>query len=60
MSETRWSVGTGVFKAFMEEEVVSFIKGIPAIDWVINATFNNFSVILWLSVLLVDETGVPG
>ena len=27
---------------------------------VFNATFNNISVILWLSVLLVEETGVPG
>jgi len=26
---------------------------------VFNATFNNISVILWLSVLLVEETGVP-
>jgi len=25
-----------------------------------NATFNNISVILWRSVLLVDETRVPG
>ena len=25
---------------------------------VFNATFNNISVILWLSVLLVEETGV--
>jgi hypothetical protein len=24
-----------------------------------NATFNNISVILWRSVLLVEETGVP-
>ena len=27
---------------------------------VFNATFNNISVILWLSVLLVEETGGPG
>ena len=27
---------------------------------VFNVTFNNFSVILWQSVLLVEETGVPG
>jgi len=27
---------------------------------VFNSTFNNISVILWRSVLLVDETGVPG
>ena len=26
---------------------------------VFNATFNNISVISWLSVLLVKETGVP-
>jgi hypothetical protein len=25
-----------------------------------HATFNNISVITWLSVLLVQETGVPG
>jgi hypothetical protein len=33
-----------------------------ALVWfmVFNATFNNISVILWLSVLLVEETGVPG
>ena len=24
------------------------------------ATFINFSVISWLSVLLIEETGVPG
>jgi len=27
---------------------------------VLNATFNNISVILWRSVVLVEETGVPG
>ena len=26
---------------------------------VLNASFNNISVILWWSVLLVEETGVP-
>jgi len=26
---------------------------------VFNATFNNISVILWRSVLLVEENGVP-
>jgi len=25
-----------------------------------NTTFNNISVISWQSVLLVEETGVPG
>ena len=27
---------------------------------VFNATFNNISVILWWSVLMVEETSVPG
>jgi hypothetical protein len=27
---------------------------------VLNATFNNISVISWWSVLLVEETGAPG
>jgi hypothetical protein len=27
---------------------------------VFNATLNNISVIMWQSVLLVGETGVPG
>ena len=27
---------------------------------VFNATFNNISVLSWLSILLVEETGVPG
>jgi uncharacterized protein YhhL (DUF1145 family) len=27
---------------------------------VFNATFNNISVILWQSILLVEETGVSG
>ena len=27
---------------------------------VFDATFNNISVVLWQSVLLVEETGVPG
>ena len=26
----------------------------------LNATFNNISVISWRSVLFVEETGVPG
>jgi len=33
-------------------------SGIRAIEF--NATFNNISVISWRSVLLVEETGVPG
>jgi hypothetical protein len=29
-------------------------------EMVLNATFNNISVISWWSVLLVEEIGVPG
>jgi len=28
--------------------------------WYLNATFNNILVISWQSVLLVEETGIPG
>ena len=30
------------------------------LNMVLNANFNNISVISWRSVLLVEETGVPG
>jgi hypothetical protein len=41
------------------EQFVSYIRaGIKVM--VINATFNNILVISWPSVLLVEETGVPG
>ena len=33
---------------------------VRVIAMVFNATFNNISVISWWSVLLVEETGVPG
>jgi hypothetical protein len=35
---------------------------VPMLVWciVFNATFNTISVISWWSVLLVEETGVPG
>jgi hypothetical protein len=36
--------------------ITNFIIGVR----VFNATSNNISVITWRSVLLVEETGVPG
>jgi hypothetical protein len=35
---------------------------VELVGWLMdfNATFNNISVISWRSVLLVEETGVPG
>jgi hypothetical protein len=38
----------------------SDVKHIMFFFMVHNATFNNISVISWQSVLLVEETGVPG
>ena len=35
-------------------------KGLRVRDMVFIATFNNISVILWQSDLLVEETGGPG
>ena len=44
------------FRTFIMPLVYGFV------GWfmVLNATFNNISVILWRSVLLLEETGVPG
>jgi hypothetical protein len=36
--------------------LAKFLTGVM----VFNATFNNISAISWRSVLLVEETGVPG
>ena len=36
------------------------LKWVRIRDMVFYATFNNISVILWRSVLLVEEAGVPG
>jgi hypothetical protein len=37
-----------------------FLKWVMVGVMVFNATFNNISVISWWSVLLVEETEVPG
>ena len=34
--------------------------GVRVMIMMLNATFNNISVISWRSVLLIDETRVPG
>jgi hypothetical protein len=36
------------------------VRGLGTIVMVFNATFNNISAISWGSVILVEETGVPG
>jgi hypothetical protein len=36
------------------------LRYIVYLGMVFNASFNNISVISWRSVLLVEETGVPG
>ena len=42
--------------------ILTIITNLIGLVWfmVFNATFNNISVISWRSVLLVEETGVPG
>ena len=39
---------------------VNIVVGVRVRVVVLNGTFNNISVVSWLSVLLVEETGVPG
>jgi hypothetical protein len=45
-------------KQYFEKIIISFMFRLRYI--VSNAIFNNISVISWRSVLLVEETGVPG
>jgi hypothetical protein len=49
MTSQKWKSGTLITKLKEGREVMVF-----------NATFNNMSVISWRSVLLVEDTGVPG
>jgi hypothetical protein len=39
---------------------VNLYEGVSVRVMVFNATFHNISAISWRSVLLVEETGVPG
>jgi len=57
---------SGGIAGFRNPEQESFIRFV-FIVWLVwfgfmvfNATFNNISVISWRSVVLVEETGVPG
>jgi hypothetical protein len=45
---------------FIEATTYEAIQGLGVMVMVFNATFNNISAISWRSVLLVEETGVPG
>jgi hypothetical protein len=42
------------------QEKLSKLQDTLALVMAFNATFNNISVISWQSVLLVEETKVPG
>jgi hypothetical protein len=46
-------------QALNSSKKVEYFNGLVGF-MVFNTTFNNISVILWWSVLLVEETSVPG
>jgi hypothetical protein len=54
------NVCTFVFVTFVHnfQKFLILLKGVRIMEF--NATFNNISAILWWSVLLVEETVVPG
>ena len=51
------NIGECIFNVIFS---LNCIKREKARVMVFNATFNNISIILWWSVLLVEETKVPG
>jgi len=63
-AENQWIVSTAVDMSLQQEWKKKHYTISNGLIWfgsmVLNATFNNISVILWRSVLLVEETGVSG
>ena len=53
-------VGDLDFKIFMKLYLSFSMQKIGWLAMVFNVTFNNISVISWRSILLVEETRVPG
>ena len=49
-----------IIKGFIISYKMGIIIKISVWCKLFNTTFNNISVILWQSVLLVEEIGVPG
>jgi len=47
-----------IFKTCTKSIILVF--NVVTVVMVLNTTFDNISVILWQSVLLVEEAGVPG
>ena len=45
---------------FVQSAMIHVLRCLMVWFMVFNATFNNISVILWWSVLLLEETEVPG
>jgi hypothetical protein len=67
-STCRRKQNISIYKQVLTNRFI-FLNGQPGNKWnckfdnrvmVFKATFNNISVISWQSVLLVEETGVPG
>jgi hypothetical protein len=46
------------YKISHSKNSLTFVIGVKVREF--NATFNNISVISWQSILLVEETGIPG
>jgi hypothetical protein len=44
-------------KSYFDSHVTSVLRWVKVM--VLNATFNNISVISWRLILLMEETGVP-
>jgi hypothetical protein len=58
--ERNWKSTLSYEPTFQQWSLYSWSSGIGwGLGQVFNATFNNISVILWQSVLLVEETWVP-
>ena len=64
-----WTIFWNIITKIILQSITTVKKGQLLNSWVpmfavrvmvFNATFNNISVILWRTVILVEESGVPG
>jgi hypothetical protein len=57
-ADIRWKLDFSGFRLITLFQIMQTIWRVRVM--VFNSTFNNISVIAWWSVLLVEDTGVPG
>jgi hypothetical protein len=59
LSTSVYGIRYPYIQSMPSDSIVWYLNGYME-GMLFNTTFNNISIILWRSVILVEETGVPG